>query len=97
MNNMLDMHMHHMHFATMKLETYLKKNDLTDAAFGALIGISQSQISRIRRGESFPSRDTLAVIAEFTGGAVTANDFIEPITAEKFDETFSDRSAETAA
>ena len=79
---MLDTHMRHVHFSTMKLETYLKQNDMTDAAFGALIGISQSQISRIRRGESFPSRGTLFNIAKVTSGKVTANDFCDTLNAD---------------
>lgn len=78
---MLDMHMHLMHLYGMKLETYLKKNGMTDAAFGERIGVSQSQVSRIRRGLSWPSKDVLTSIAEVTGNAVTANDIIEATLA----------------
>ena len=58
----------------MKLDLYLKENGLTDAAFGERIGLSQSQVSRIRRGLSWPSKDVIASIAAATSNAVTAND-----------------------
>lgn len=58
----------------MKLETYLKDNSLTDEAFASIVGVSQSQISRIKRGKSWPTRDLVNRIAEVTSGAVTAND-----------------------
>lgn len=61
----------------MKLETYLKTNGLTDEAFAALVDLSQSQISRIKRDKSWPTRDVMERIAKVTNGAVTANDFIE--------------------
>ncbi len=59
----------------MKLETFLNKRNMTDATFGALAGLSQSQVSRIRRGLSMPSREALERIKEATKGKVTANDF----------------------
>jgi len=60
--------------AAMKLDLYLKENGLTDAAFGERIGLSQSQVSRIRRGLSWPSKEVIASIASATSNAVTAND-----------------------
>ena len=59
----------------MKLETYLRENSLTDEAFASRIGISQYQVSRIKRDKSWPTRDVMKRIAEVTDGAVTANDF----------------------
>lgn len=70
------MHMHHMHLSVMKLETYLKNNGMTDASFGAQVSLSQSQVSRIKRGVSWPTRDVLERITMATGGTVTANDFL---------------------
>lgn len=61
----------------MKLETYLRDNSLTDEAFASQIGISQSQVSRIKRDKSWPTRDLMKRIAEVTDGAVTANDFAD--------------------
>jgi transcriptional regulator with XRE-family HTH domain len=59
----------------MTLEQYLTNEKLTDAEFGIRVGLSQSQISRIRRGISLPSWDAMERIEEGTSGAVTANDF----------------------
>jgi len=60
----------------MKLAEYLTEQKLTDEAFGTLVGMSQSQISRIKRGISRPSWDSLASIERVTDGAVRAADFI---------------------
>lgn len=60
----------------MKLETYLTENDLTDAAFGQLVGLSQSQISRIKRAKSWPTREAMERITKATDGQVSANDFL---------------------
>ncbi|WP_186307177.1 helix-turn-helix domain-containing protein [Mesorhizobium amorphae] len=60
----------------MKLAEYLSQEKLTDEAFGALVGMSQSQISRIKRGVSRPSWENLASIERVTGSLVTAADFI---------------------
>lgn len=59
----------------MKLETYINSKKMTDATFGALAGLSQSQVSRLRRGLSMPSKEALDRIKEATKGRVTANDF----------------------
>ena len=66
----------------MKLETYLKEKGLTDAAFGELIGVSQSQVSRIKRGVSWPSKDVLTAIALATKQKVTANDILSREAAQ---------------
>ena len=60
----------------MKLETFLSENKLTDAAFGKLVGLSQSQVNRIKRGVSKPSWDALGAIERATKGAVKAADFM---------------------
>lgn len=46
------------------------KPKLRDADFGALIDLSQSQVSRLRRGESCPSWKTLKAISRESGGKV---------------------------
>ncbi|MDD1434619.1 helix-turn-helix domain-containing protein [Rhizobiales bacterium 3FA27D7] len=63
----------------MKLSEYLSVNNLTDEAFGVLVGMSQSQISRIKRGISKPSWESLATIDHVTKGSVTANDFVPAV------------------
>jgi len=60
----------------MKLDQYLADRKLTDAAFAALVGMSQSQVNRLRRGLSQPSWDTAALIEHTTGGKVSAADFL---------------------
>jgi len=59
----------------MKLDTYLTERSLTDAAFGRLIGVANTTVMRLRRGETRPSSTTIAAIKEATGGFVTAADF----------------------
>jgi len=83
MHTMLDMHMHAMHYRYMKkLETYLKDNKITDSAFGERIGLSQSQVSRIKRGLSWPPKNVLSLIISATNGEVTADDLIREEAAQ---------------
>lgn len=76
MHKLLDMHMHGMHDRGMNLGRYLSDNNLTDAAFAGLVGMSQSQINRLRRGLSQPSWETVALIERVTNGEVSASDFM---------------------
>jgi transcriptional regulator with XRE-family HTH domain len=61
----------------MKLGTYITDKGMTDASFGALAGISQSQVSRIRRGISWPTSETVEAIVKATKGKVTAQDLYQ--------------------
>lgn len=70
----------------MTLETYLKEHGLTDAAFGARVNLSQSYVSRLRRGKENPTADALARIYEGTAGAVTPNDLLGMKPAERASE-----------
>lgn len=75
--------MHHVHIAVMTLDEYLnRENDrrtsqgkprISDDAFGKRVGLSQSQISRLRRKDSRPSWETMLAIAKVTRNAVSAN------------------------
>jgi len=65
----------------MKLEQYLGARKMTDAAFAALVGMSQSQISRLRRGLSRPSWNAVAAIEQATNGNVGASDFVSDTPA----------------
>jgi transcriptional regulator with XRE-family HTH domain len=65
----------------MTLDDYLtrqrsKDPKLTDAAFGEQVGLSQSQISRLRRGEARPSLAAVERIHRATRGKVSARDFM---------------------
>lgn len=66
----------------MKLDQYLSARKLTDAAFAAIVGMSQSQVNRLRRGLSQPSWETVAVIERATDGKVRASDFLPAPTKE---------------
>lgn len=82
MNIMLDMHMHLMHKRGMNLHQYLTETEETDAAFGARAGLSQSQISRLRRGVSQPSFDAIKKIAVASGGKVPAEAWMNAMTEQ---------------
>lgn len=76
MHILLDMHMHDMHYRAMTLAEYLSSKRITDEAFASMVNLSQSQISRIKRGISRPSWSALAAIERATGGEVSASDFL---------------------
>ena len=59
----------------MKLSAYLEQTGLSDAEFAALIGVNRSTVSRLRRTDQCPSRQTIAAIAKVTEGKVSADDF----------------------
>lgn len=65
------------------LEQWMKDNGHDDRSFGALVGRDRSQIFRIRRGDSRPSDELKATIAEKTGGAVPVETWFRPIEQAK--------------
>lgn len=71
---MLDANMLVVHKGTMTLDEYLRKNDETDTAFAARVGISQSHVGRLRRGWK-PSWDAIVAIERATDGNVQPNDW----------------------
>lgn len=60
----------------MKLDEWLKSNNLTAAAFADISGLSQATISRAINGKRRPDWSTLDTIMAATNGAVTPNDFV---------------------
>jgi transcriptional regulator with XRE-family HTH domain len=65
----------------MTLREYLETKKLSDGKFAAMIGRDRTTVLRLRLGRRRPDWETIAVIAEATGGLVTANDFVSrPIT-----------------
>ncbi|MGZ2484325.1 plasmid maintenance system antidote protein VapI [Rhizobium pisi] len=60
----------------MKLEQYLKENDIKPVAFAASIDVAPSTITRIIRRERTPQIDLVAKIQAATGGQVTMEDFL---------------------
>lgn len=58
----------------MKLDEYLHRQRLTNVAFAASIGVDQSTIARLRKGDLMPSGKLSKAIFDATGGKVTPND-----------------------
>jgi transcriptional regulator with XRE-family HTH domain len=61
----------------MKLADYLKRSDLDDAAFAALIGCDRTTVTRIRNGTHRPSDPLKERIAQETGGLVRPDDYFD--------------------
>jgi DNA-binding transcriptional regulator YdaS (Cro superfamily) len=59
----------------MKLDEWMALHGYNDQRMAALIGVNQSNVSRIRNGSQKPSARTLARMEEVTSGAVSAKDF----------------------
>lgn len=67
----------------MTLREYLRHSGTKAAAFGRQIGVhNRMTILRYVKHERMPPRDVLLRIREATGGAVTADDFVNQHTAE---------------
>lgn len=60
----------------MTLDQYLRAHGITGKELAERIGVTEASLSRIRRGEQNISRDTIRLIVETTGGAVTADDLV---------------------
>ena len=58
----------------MTLDQYLAANEIKEADFATKIGVTQSTVNRLRKGQ-VPNRDLMAMIFVKTGGAVRADDF----------------------
>lgn len=80
----------------MKLETYLTENNIRPSVFAAEIGVAPSTITRLIKGERSPRLDLIMLIKEKTGGAVTAEDFFETFTSDRFDEMVGAPAPEAA-
>lgn len=60
----------------MKLEDYLSKYGLSDAAFAKRIGVAVSSVWRIRTNRVRPDWPMMEKISAATDGAVNPNDFL---------------------
>lgn len=69
----------------MTLDQYLTEAKITEAEFGRQVGLSQSQINRIRLGASYPSWEKIPAITKATKGRVRAADFVR--SSQKGKET----------
>lgn len=68
----------------MRLSDWLRGRDLdppkprmTNAEFARLIGCSESLVSQYCDGTVWPGREKMNTVVRVTGGAVTANDFLQ--------------------
>lgn len=59
----------------MTLDDYLRTHGLSEAAFGARVGVRQSVVHRWRTGQAVPRREWMARIVDATGRAVQPTDF----------------------
>lgn len=67
----------------MTLDDYLAQTGTLETDFARAIGLSQSQVNRLRNGESWPSKGVLERIRAATDGRVTPNDFLPPVPARE--------------
>lgn len=66
--------------SVMRLDDFLRQTPQSDVAFADAIGVSRQALHRYRRGERTPRPEVMARIREATSGAVTADDFLPPLT-----------------
>lgn len=59
----------------MQLAQYLETRKITDAEFAKTLGVAQSTVLRLKRGERRPSLELAQRIAEVTAGEVQPSDF----------------------
>lgn len=69
----------------MNLKSYLAAKGRTPASFSAEVGVTVQTLYRYLSGERFPTPENLRRIREATGGAVTADDFVDQHTTPPTD------------
>ena len=67
----------------MHLRAHLSQTGETAARFAARVGVDVKTLYRYLSGERFPTPENLRRIREATGGAVTADDFVDQHTAPR--------------
>ncbi len=66
-----------MYNKVMHLADYMARKGVTDQVAADETGFSRPTISRIRRRKVKPTWDTLAVLKDWSGGKITADDFVD--------------------
>lgn len=61
----------------MKLRDWLDERDISNGDFGNRIKRTAEAVRRYAAGERIPDKDTMPLIVDATGGAVTPNDFFD--------------------
>lgn len=82
MKNVLDMHLHDIHNATMTLAEFMEAERLTDLQLAAKVNRDRSNVLRWRKGVTKPDFEALVAIERITKGKVTAKDFARREVAE---------------
>jgi transcriptional regulator with XRE-family HTH domain len=59
------------------LSKFMEDRELSDETVSEAIGVSRVTISRIRRGKVRPDWSTIGKLKEFSGGEITADDFVD--------------------
>lgn len=67
----------------MRLADYMQANGLSDDTVAAATGRNRATVSRWRRGKLRPDWEALERIKDFTGGAVTADDWLSSQHSEQ--------------
>jgi len=73
----------------MKLESWLKDSDTSARELASRVETTEATISRLKNGHALPSLELAGRIAIATGGAVTANDFLDPAPSQQADSSGS--------
>lgn len=60
----------------MKLDDFLKKERYSESEASRAIGKNRTYITKVLKGEIFPSRKTAEAIEKFTRGQVKADDLV---------------------
>jgi transcriptional regulator with XRE-family HTH domain len=60
----------------MHLSQYMKTHDLSDEEVAKAVKLHRVSISRYRRGKERPAWDVVERIFKWSGGSVTANDWL---------------------
>jgi hypothetical protein len=77
MQNLLDMHMHHMQIgAIMTFDQFLTTNKITDTVAAEKLGRDLTLIGRYRRRSVTPSPHVIADIVEWSKGKVTPRELL---------------------
>jgi DNA-binding transcriptional regulator YdaS (Cro superfamily) len=66
----------------MKLSDWFEQTKRQKRAFAADIGVTPQMISAYCKGDIWPSKERMKLIADKTDGAVTANDFVQSEAAQ---------------
>lgn len=76
MQNVLDMHMHHMHVGGMTLDQFLTAKSISDADAAAKLGRDVTLIGRYRRRMVTPSPPVIADIVDWSKGKITPRELL---------------------